>query len=53
LLPVRALFLSFVIHSLLSWCVGLVALLMFFACLSAFGKTANVLPKALALLLDY
>ena len=31
-------------------CVGLLALLQFFVWLCAFGKTANVLPNALAIL---
>jgi len=35
-------------HLCLSWCVGLVALLLFFDWLCAVGKTANVPPNALA-----
>jgi hypothetical protein len=37
------------VHFGLSWCVGLVALLLFFAWLCGVGKTANVPPNALAL----
>jgi hypothetical protein len=36
-------------HFTLSLCVGLVALLLFLAWLCAFGKTANVLPNAMAI----
>ncbi|MCB0710559.1 MAG: hypothetical protein KDC15_14380, partial [Chitinophagaceae bacterium] len=39
----------FVVISCLSWCVGLVALLLFLAWLCAVGKTANVPPNALAI----
>ena len=50
MLALRPSFLSclFVVILCLSWCVSLVALLLFLAWLCAFGKTANVPPNALA-----